>query len=65
MPLPDDMREFKPGRARPRDEKTRYWIRDDTIFYLDYPLSGADVPSFRFYLGGFAKDCRNCYCASS
>ncbi len=44
---------------------TRYWIRDDTVFYLDYPLRGADLPSFRYYLGNFAKDRRNCYCASS
>lgn len=66
MPLPDDIREFKPGPVfRPHDEKTCYWIRDGRIFYRDYPVSGADVASFRFYLGRFGKDRKHCYCASS
>lgn len=66
MQLPDDIREFKPGRVfRPRDQRTLYWIRDDTVCFLDYAIRGADVASFRFYLGSFAKDCRNCYCTSS
>ena len=66
MPFPDDIREFIPGRAfREGDDTTLYWIRDDELVYRHYPIRGADVGSFRFYFGSFAKDRKNCYCASS
>lgn len=66
MPLPDDIREFKPGHVfRRGDESCQYWIMDGNIRYLDYPLRGAHVPTFRFYLGSFAKDHKHCYCMNS
>lgn len=66
MPLPDDTREYTPGhRFREDDKTTQYWIRGKQILYRHYPLSNAHIPSFRFYLGSFAKDHKNCYCAGS
>lgn len=66
MPIPDHTREFLPARAfRDGDRTTLYWIRGDTILYRCYPLKGADIDSFSFYLGGFAKDRKHCYCAST
>ena len=61
MPIPDDIREFVPGRVfREYDPGTLYWIRDEAVIYRHYPLRGAHVDSFRFYLGSFAKDRKNC-----
>lgn len=66
MPLPDDTREFTPGHQfRDGDETTQYWIRGKQILYRHSPLKNVHIPSFRFYLGGFAKDQKNCYCTSS
>ena len=66
MTLSDDTREFTPGHVfRESDETTQYWSRGNKILYRHYPLHGAHVPSFRFYLGSFAKDHKNCYCTSS
>ena len=66
MPIPDDTREFIPGRAfREYDPTTLYWIRGDEVLYRSYPVRGADIESFRFYSGGFAKDRKNCYCTNS
>ena len=64
MPIPDDTREFIPGNVKFRDEgeSTTYWIRDKTVHWRPYPIRGADVATFRFYLGDFAKDRKNCYC---
>lgn len=62
MPLPDDTREFIPGHVfRDGDETTKYWIKDGKVFWRHYPIRGADVASFRFYLSGFAKDRKHCY----
>ena len=66
MSIPDDTREFKPGYVcRQGDDTTQYWIQDDRILYRSYPLRGAHLPSFRFFLGGFAKDQKHCYCTNS
>ena len=66
MTLPDDTREYTPGHQfREGDETTQYWIRGKQILYRHYPLSNVHMPSFRFYLGSFAKDYKNCYCTSS
>lgn len=64
MPLPDDLREIIPGNVyHPRgDETTRYWIQGRTVMHGEDVVRGADPDSFRFYLSGFAKDHRHCYC---
>jgi hypothetical protein len=65
MAIPGDIREIAPGcRFNEGDETTQYWIRRDTVLYRHYPLKGAHVPTFRFYLGSFAKDHKHCYCTS-
>jgi hypothetical protein len=62
----DDTREFCPARAfREGDASTLYWIKDRKLYYRYYPLKGADIDSFRFYSGSFAKDKKNCYCCHS
>ncbi len=66
MSRQEDTRERRPGHVfRPRDPTTQYWVRDGRIYYRDYPLHGADVATFRFFLGGFGKDCKHGYRASS
>ncbi len=66
MLIADHLRELPPARAfRESDPTTMYWIRGKEILYCYYPLKGADVKSFTFYLGSFGKDCKHCYCASS
>jgi hypothetical protein len=47
------------------NELTLYWNREGQVLYRDHPLRGAHAPSFRFYLGSFAKDRRSCYCTWS
>jgi hypothetical protein len=62
MPLPDDIREFTPGTKYSRViEQAQYWIRDGIVRYKDVRMRGAHLPTFRFYLGGFAKDHKHCY----
>lgn len=64
MAVPEHISEFPPARAfRDGDPTTLYWIRGDTILYRHYPLKGADIDSFSFYLGSFGKDRKHCYCA--
>jgi hypothetical protein len=54
--------ELIPGNVcRDDDLTTLYWVRDGQVFYRHYLVRGAHFPTFRFYLGGFAKDQRNCY----
>jgi len=66
MPLADDIREFTPGSAyRESDPTTRYWICEAGVFWKNELVFGADPTTFRFYLGGFAKDHQHCYCYSS
>ncbi len=68
MAILDDTREYAPGHVfRKDDETTLYWIRDrdGKVLYRYYPIRGVDIESFRFFLGSFAKDRKNCYCASS
>ena len=62
MPLPDDIREFTPGTrySRVRAE-AKYWVRDGIVLYGDRRITGAHLATFRFYLGGFAKDHEHCY----
>jgi len=50
---------------REYDLTTLYWIRGDEVLYRYYPIRGADIESFRFYSGGFAKDRKNCFCTNS
>ena len=55
-----------PGRVfREYDPTTLYWIRGDEVLYRHYPIRGADIESFRFYPGSFARDRKHCYCTSS
>lgn len=66
MAIPDYTREFPPARSfQLRDPSTFYWVRDDAILYRDKPVKGADIDSFRFYLGSFAKDRKHCYCTET
>lgn len=66
MAIDDHIREFPPARAfREDDPTTLYWIRGDTILYRHYPVKGAHIDSFSFYLGSFAKDRKHCYCTST
>jgi len=62
VPLPDDIREFVPGKVfRDGDEKSYYWIRNGKVAFRHRSIRGADTASFRFYPGGFAKDLKYCY----
>ena len=65
MPRSADTVEHTPGRSfSPRVETTQYWLRDDgRIHYRDHPVHGAHAPTFRFYLGAFARDRRHGYSA--
>jgi hypothetical protein len=66
MPLPDDIQELTPGDVfRPRDERCRYWIQDLKVMHGEDEVRGADAGSFRFYLNGFAKDHKHCYCGAT
>jgi hypothetical protein len=67
MPIPEDTCEMIPGRVfRDNDETTLYWInRDGKVVYRHWPLHGADVESFRFFRGSFAKDRKHCYCTKT
>lgn len=66
MPIPDDTREFIPGDVFDQnDNLTQYWIKDGIILHGGYPIRGAHIPTFRFFLGGFAKDQKHCYCYRS
>lgn len=66
MPLPDHIQEFAPARAfREDDPTTNYWIRNGRILFRGYEIKGADVETFWFYLGNFAKDHKHCYCTST
>ena len=62
MPIPDDIREFIPGDIfDDNDILTHYWIKDGVILFRHYPIRGAHIPTFRFFLGGFARDKKHCY----
>lgn len=66
MPIAEHIQEFSPDWIRRENDRTSlYWIRDGKICYCNSQVRGADVETFRFYLGGFAKDSKNCYVASS
>lgn len=66
MAIPEHTQEFPPARTyRKGDPTALYWIRGNTILYRSYPLRGADIESFSFYLGSFAKDSKHCYCTST
>ena len=57
--------EIKPGFIfNDQNPETRYWIKENQIYFGHYPIKGADIETFRFYLGGFAKDKKHCYCAN-
>lgn len=63
-PSLDLMRELTPGGVhRPDPSRSNtYWVKDHKVMYGRSPVRGADLPTFRFYLGGhFAKDSRYCY----
>ena len=65
MPIADDTREFTPGHVfREGDETTLYWIGDGKVMWRQYPVPGAHTESFRFYLGSFGRDRKNCYSQS-
>jgi DKNYY family len=60
----DDLQEFAPGHVfHDNDLTTQYWIDDQGMtIWRQTPIRSARAASFRFYLGGFAKDEKNCYC---
>jgi hypothetical protein len=60
----DDLQEFTPGYVfHNNDLTTQYWIDNQgMVTWQSTPVRGARAASFRFYLGGFAKDEKNCYC---
>jgi hypothetical protein len=61
----DDLQEFTPGHAfHDNDLTTQYWIDNQGMVSWrgSTQVRGARAASFRFYLGGFAKDENNCYC---
>lgn len=43
------------------NSETFYWIKDGKIYFRNEPVKGADIESFRFYAGSFAKDKKHCY----
>ncbi len=62
MKYPEDLRELSPGLVfDDHDETKHYWLRDGKVMFRHYPIRGAHAESFRFYLGSFAKDRKNCY----
>ena len=62
----DDTREFTLGNVfRENDPSTLYRLRDGKVLFRYYPIRGVDIETFRFYAGGFAKDCKHCYCYNS
>src|SRR5262245_40374077 len=64
--ISDYTREFTLGTFFREPEDRKYVLRDGKVYFRgSYLLKGADVPSFRFYLGAFAKDRTHCYCTSS
>jgi DKNYY family len=67
LTLDDVTREFALGDPVPTaDRGPPYTLQDGKVFYAgSYLLRGADVASFRFYLGAFAKDKKACYCTST
>ena len=66
MPIPEHVEEFGPASYFNEGVPwTLYWVRDENILYRNYPIRGAHIPTFRFYMGSFAKDRKNCYCTSS
>jgi hypothetical protein len=54
---------MRPGTAwNEEDPYSLYWIREDgVVMCAATEIRGADPASFVCYLGGFAKDDRNCY----
>src|SRR5262249_19606575 len=65
LAIPHDyVRELVPGTEFvDGDPQTAYWTRSGReVLYRHDPIRGADRGSFRFFLGGFAKDARACYC---
>lgn len=64
--MSDYTKELVPGYVfHEGDLTTLYWIKNGKVLYRHYPIRGADPESFRFYVGGFGKDKKHCYCASS
>jgi DKNYY family len=47
------------------DESTQYWLKDGKVHLGVFPVRGADVDTFRFYAGSFAKDKNSVYCGTS
>ena len=45
--------------------QSQYWFNGSNLYWNSYPVNGADLKSFVFYLGSFAKDKNNCYIQNS
>lgn len=43
------------------DQNSYYWTDGKTVFFRSNEIVGADIESFRFYTGPFAKDKARCY----
>ena len=46
------------------DPNTYYWTDGKTVFFRSNEIENADIDSFRFYTGPFAKDKAHCYLGS-
>lgn len=65
MPRTEDIQEMTPGTSfNDADKSTHYWINGSVMMYRHYPIRGADIKTFRFYRGAFAKDLYHCYVTS-
>jgi hypothetical protein len=67
LTMDDILRERMPAtQFIDADLETLYWLDESGgIRYRHYPLKGAHVPTFRWYLGAFAKDQKACYCVNT
>lgn len=66
MAIPEHTQEFQPTPdPSVGQRRTLYWTRGKQVFYRSYPVRGADIETFSYYLGDFAKDSKHCYCTNS
>jgi hypothetical protein len=63
MIYPEHIEEQIPSFAESFEHATTsYWTNGKQVFYITYPIRGADPKTFRYFSGGFAKDRKHCYC---
>ena len=63
MAVLDYTKEYVLANAFLKDDiTTQYFARNNQVYYRKQLVKGAHLGTFRFYLGGFAKDEKHCYC---